>query len=887
MSTEEKRERLRRAARGGLPRRQRGGRRAPARPRQADRPRAHRPAARPGQLHRARHVHAPPGPRLRAGGQPPLGRRRGHRPRHHRRPQGLRLQPGLHRLRRQPRARSSPRRSCKVMDLAVRMGCPIIGINDSGGARIQEGVVSLGGYADIFFRNVRASGVDPPDLGGHGPLRRRRRLQPGHHRLHLHGPRDEPHVHHGPRGHQDGDRRGRDDGGARRGPEPRHPLRRRATSPPTPSPSAWRWCASCCRSCPRTTSTPPPFLAHRRPVRPPGARAGDDRPRRADQALRHGRGDRARSWTTATSSRWRRSTRRTSWSGFARLAGHAVGIVGNQPKALAGVLDIDASIKGARFVRFCDAFNIPLVTLVDVPGFLPGTQQEFGGIILHGAKLLYAYSEATVPKLTVITRKAYGGAYDVMASKHVGADFNAAWPTAEIAVMGAEGAVNIVFRRELQQAEADGEDVAARRAGLIADYTERFANPYIAAERGYVDDVIAPEETRPWLIRSLEVSLTKRELRPAPQAREHPAVTGSVAVLSGGAPGPAALAAITAAAIAVVESEAGPPADPLPPAYRSPLAPRRDARVGRRAGQPEGRRRAVGGRLMFAKVLVANRGEIAVRVFRTLREMGIPSVAVYSEVDRDALFVQHADEAYLLGPGPATESYLNVPRILEVGARRRGSRRSTPATASWPRTPASPARSARRASPGSARRRRRSTRWGRRPARAAADGRGRRPDRPRRHRAGGRRRGRAADRRADRLPGGGEGQRRRRRQGLPRGAHARPPGRRVRGRGPRGRALLRRRRRLPRALPARSPRHVEIQVFADAPRQLHPPGRAGLLGAAPPPEARGGDPAAPWCRTTCAGGWARRPSPPRGRWTTAARAPSSTSSPARSSSSWR
>jgi propionyl-CoA carboxylase beta chain len=191
--------------------------------------------------------------------------------------------------------------------------------------------------------------------------------------------------------------------------------------------------------------------------------------------------------------------------GFARLAGHSVGVVGNQPKALAGVLDI---------VRFCDAFSIPLVTLVDVPGFLPGTTQEFNGIILHGAKLLYAYSEATVPKLTVITRKAYGGAYDVMASKHVGADFNAAWPTAEVAVMGAEGAVNIVFRRELAEAERAGEDVAARRAQLIADYTERFASPYIAAERGYVDDVIEPEETRAWLVRALETSLTKRELRP-------------------------------------------------------------------------------------------------------------------------------------------------------------------------------------------------------------------------------------------------------------------------------------------------------------------------------------------------------------------------------------
>ena len=182
------------------------------------------------------------------------------------------------------------------------------------------------------------------------------------------------------------------------------------------------------------------------------------------------------------------------------------------------MLDIDASIKAARFVRFCDAFNIPLVTFVDVPGFLPGTTQEYGGIILHGAKLLYAYAEATVPKLTVITRKAYGGAYDVMSSKHVGADFNVAWPTAEVAVMGPEGAVNIVFRRELAEAERNGDDAAARRAQLIEDYKERFANPYIAAERGYVDDVIEPEETRAWLIRALETSLTKRE---TPPARKH------------------------------------------------------------------------------------------------------------------------------------------------------------------------------------------------------------------------------------------------------------------------------------------------------------------------------------------------------------------------------
>jgi acetyl-CoA carboxylase carboxyltransferase component len=196
--------------------------------------------------------------------------------------------------------------------------------------------------------------------------------------------------------------------------------------------------------------------------------------------------------------------------GFARLGGHAVGVVGNQPHAMAGVLDIDSSVKAARFVRTCDAFGIPLVTFVDVPGFLPGTAQEWGGIIRHGAKLLYAYCEATVPKLAVITRKAYGGAYDVMSSKHIRADFNYAWPTAEVAVMGAEGAVNILYRKELSEAD----DPEARRAELIADYNEHFANPFSAAERGYVDDVIRPSLTRPTLISALETSLGKRVERP-------------------------------------------------------------------------------------------------------------------------------------------------------------------------------------------------------------------------------------------------------------------------------------------------------------------------------------------------------------------------------------
>ena len=206
--------------------------------------------------------------------------------------------------------------------------------------------------------------------------------------------------------------------------------------------------------------------------------------------------------------------------GFSRLNGHPIGVVGNQPRALAGVLDIDSSVKGARFVRFCDAFNIPLLTFCDVPGFLPGTNQEWGGIIRHGAKLLYAFTEATVPKLTVVTRKAYGGAYDVMNSKHMLADFNFAWPTAEVAVMGPEGAVNIIFRRDLEKSPTPDE----RREKLISDYKARFANPYTAAERGYIDDVIVPHETRPRLINALETLQTKRVERAEAQARQHPPV---------------------------------------------------------------------------------------------------------------------------------------------------------------------------------------------------------------------------------------------------------------------------------------------------------------------------------------------------------------------------
>jgi propionyl-CoA carboxylase beta chain len=197
--------------------------------------------------------------------------------------------------------------------------------------------------------------------------------------------------------------------------------------------------------------------------------------------------------------------------GFARLGGHAVGVIANQPMVLAGVLDIDASEKAARFVRFCDSFNIPIVTLVDVPGFMPGTAQEHGGIIRAGAKLLYAYCEATVPKLTVVTRKAYGGAYDVMSSKHIRGDVNLAWPTAEIAVMGPEGAVNIIFRKELAKAK----NPEKRKGQLVAEYREQFANPYVAAERGYIDDVIQPRDTRPRLINALEMLTNKRDVNPS------------------------------------------------------------------------------------------------------------------------------------------------------------------------------------------------------------------------------------------------------------------------------------------------------------------------------------------------------------------------------------
>ncbi len=404
----------------------------------------------------------------------------------------------------------------KVMDLAVRMGCPVIGINDSGGARIQEGVVSLGGYADIFFRNVRASGVVPQISVVMGPCAGGAVYSPAitdfifmvreTSHMFITGPEVIKTV------------TGEDVTMEELGGAQSHATRSGVAHFAADSEQE---CLEMVRELlsflPQNNLDPPPFAPTADPgdrVVPELATIVPDAPTKPYDMTRVielvvDDGDFLEVAPLYAEN---------IVVGFARLAGHAVGVVGNQPKALAGVLDIDASIKGARFVRFCDAFNIPLVSFVDVPGFLPGTTQEYGGIILHGAKLLYAYAEATVPKLTVITRKAYGGAYDVMSSKHVGADFNAAWPTAEVAVMGPEGAVNIVFRRELAEAERNGADTAARRAQLIEEYKERFANPYIAAERGYIDDVIEPEETRAWLVRALETSLTKRE---TPPARKH------------------------------------------------------------------------------------------------------------------------------------------------------------------------------------------------------------------------------------------------------------------------------------------------------------------------------------------------------------------------------
>jgi propionyl-CoA carboxylase beta chain len=397
---------------------------------------------------------------------------------------------------------------CKVLDLAAKFGCPVIGINDSGGARIQEGVVSLAGYAEIFWRNVQLSGVVPqlslvlgPCAGGavYSPAMTDFVLMvEGSSYMFITGPDVVKTV--------TGEEVTFDElGGALA-----HATKSGVAHLVAPDEeSALEDARYLLSFLPQSSAVPTPYDEPADPIdreAPELDSLVPDEPTKPYDMKRVIEAVVDDGEFLELQAHWAANV----VCGFARLGGWSVGVVGNQPRSLAGVLDIDSSSKAARFVRTCDAFNIPLVTFVDVPGFLPGTAQEWGGIIRHGAKLLYAYCEATVPKLAVITRKAYGGAYDVMSSKHIRADFNVAWPTAEVAVMGPEGAVNIVFRREL----AEAEDPETRRAELIADYRERFANPYVAAERGYVDDVIEPRRTRPVLIDALATAITKDEPRP-------------------------------------------------------------------------------------------------------------------------------------------------------------------------------------------------------------------------------------------------------------------------------------------------------------------------------------------------------------------------------------
>src|SRR5215468_7838425 len=397
---------------------------------------------------------------------------------------------------------------CKIMDMAAKYGCPVIGINDSGGARIQEGVVSLAGYAEIFWRNVQASGVIPQISLVMGPCAGGAVYSPaitdfvlmveGSSYMFITGPDVVKTV------------TGEEVTFEELGGATTHAAKSGVAHFISPDEEACLEDARYLLSfLPQNNVDPPPYGD---PADPAGREdealdtlIPDDpaKPYDMKDVIRRvvDDGD-----FLEVHERWAENI----VCGFARLNGYPVGVVGNQPRALAGVLDIDSSNKAARFVRTCDAFNIPLVTFVDVPGFLPGTAQEWGGIIRHGAKLLYAYCEATVPKLTVITRKAYGGAYDVMSSKHVRADFNFAWPTAEVAVMGPEGAVNILYRPEL----AEAADPVALRAQLVQEYEDTLANPYVAAERGYVDSVIAPSATRIQVVRALRALRTKRETLP-------------------------------------------------------------------------------------------------------------------------------------------------------------------------------------------------------------------------------------------------------------------------------------------------------------------------------------------------------------------------------------
>ncbi len=399
---------------------------------------------------------------------------------------------------------------CKIMDLAMRVGAPMIVLNDSGGARIQEGVMSLAGYADIFLRNTLASGVVPQISAIMGPCAGGAVYSPAitdfifmtrdTSYMFVTGPEVIKTVTHEEVTKQEL-------GGA---------MTHNATS------GVAHFVARDDAECLAMIRELLSFLPSNNLEDPPRGPSTDpwdrteaalDRLVPAEPMLPYDIKDVIHPVVDENYFfEVHEHFAQNIVVGFARLDGRAVGIVANQPAVLAGVLDINASVKGARFVRFCDAFNIPLITFEDVPGFLPGTQQEFGGIIKHGAKLLYAFAEATVPKITVITRKAYGGAYCVMASKHIRTDANYAWPTAEIAVMGPEGAVNIVYKRELERApEAERERL---RQEKIAEFRERFANPYIAAERGYIDAVIEPSQTRPKLITALRALETKRDTNP-------------------------------------------------------------------------------------------------------------------------------------------------------------------------------------------------------------------------------------------------------------------------------------------------------------------------------------------------------------------------------------
>jgi len=405
---------------------------------------------------------------------------------------------------------------CKIMDMAMKAGAPVIGLNDSGGARIQEGVVSLGGYADIFLRNTLASGVIPQLSAIMGPCAGGAVYSPAltdfifmvHNSSYMFvtGPDVVKTVTHE-------DVSFEDLGGASVHSEKSGVCHIAGAN----EADTLYLMRKMLGYLPQNNMEDPPFV-----------QTGDD-PLRMEDALDHiipESPDKPYDIKevvrlivdNAEFYEIQENYAANIVIGFARLGGHSVGIVANQPAVLAGVLDIDASEKGARFVRFCDSFNIPIITFEDVPGFMPGTHQEHNGIIRAGAKLLFAYCEATVPKLTVITRKAYGGAYCVMSSKHIRGDVNLAWPTAEIAVMGPDGAVSIVFRKELDKAT----DPVKRKAELVTEYREKFANPFIAAERGFIDDVIEPKETRPRLINALEMLENKRDANPPKKHGNNP-----------------------------------------------------------------------------------------------------------------------------------------------------------------------------------------------------------------------------------------------------------------------------------------------------------------------------------------------------------------------------